>query len=63
MTIFLDFLQVKSTQVFIRDSSMVHPVALICFSGKDVRAMHHGMYGYFDNIMGVFHLQKISENF
>jgi len=34
--------KVKSTQVFIRDSSMVHPVALICFSGKDVREMHHG---------------------
>lgn len=34
--------KVKSTQVFIRDSSMVHPVALICFSGKDVRDMHHG---------------------
>lgn len=29
---------------------MVHPVALICFSGKDVREMHHGMYGYFGNI-------------
>ena len=50
MAIFLDFLQVKSTQVFIRDSSMVHPVALICFSGKDVCVMHHGVYGYFDNI-------------
>ena len=43
ITIFLVFPQVKSTQVFIRDSSMVHPVALICFSGKDVREMHHGM--------------------
>lgn len=32
---------------------MVHPVALICFSGKDVRDMHHGMYGYFDNITRV----------
>lgn len=46
MASFLVFPQVKSTQVFIRDSSMVHPVALICFSGKDVRDMHHGMYGY-----------------
>ena len=32
---------------------MVHPVALICFSGKDVRDMHHGMYGYCDNITRV----------
>ena len=23
---------------------MVHPVALICFSGKDVHEVHHGMY-------------------
>ncbi|XP_078378634.1 uncharacterized protein LOC144661700 [Oculina patagonica] len=38
--VYLD--KVKSTQVFIRDSSMVHPVALICFSGKDVREVHHG---------------------
>lgn len=36
--------KVKSSQVFIRDSSMVHPIALICFSGKDVREIHqeHG---------------------
>lgn len=33
--------KVKSTQVFIRDSSMVHPVALICLSGKDVRQIRH----------------------
>lgn len=44
------FPQVKSTQVFIRDSSMVHPVALICLSGKGVREIHHGMYGHFCNI-------------
>ena len=28
--------------MFIRDSSMVHPVALICFSGKDVSEIHQG---------------------
>lgn len=33
--------KMKSTQVFIRDSSMVHPVALICLSGKDVRELVH----------------------
>jgi len=27
--------------VFIRDSSMVHPVALICLSGKGVREIRH----------------------
>ena len=40
--------QVKSTQIFIRDSSMVHPVALILLSGKDVKQIRHeirhGMY-------------------
>lgn len=33
--------KVKSSQVFIRDCSMVHPVALICLCGKDVREIRH----------------------
>lgn len=33
--------KVKSTQVFIRDSCMVHPVALICLCGKELREIRH----------------------
>ena len=29
-------LQVKSSHVYIRDSSMVHPVSLVCFAGKNI---------------------------
>lgn len=38
---FSSFVKVKSTQVFIRDCSMVHPVALICLCGKDVKEIRH----------------------